>query len=98
MGRNFDLYQRILTVAVQCRDSVDLAVDLVSANSAELLVEPYVMVPLLELRAEVYEREEDIENSVLCLTRAENCCKRSVGLYSGNVKGDARAVKGALQM
>jgi hypothetical protein len=82
VGRNFHLYQRILTVAVQCRDSIDLAVDIVTASSSELLVEPYVLVPLLELRAEVYEREEDIENSVQCLMRAENCSKRSVGLYS----------------
>jgi hypothetical protein len=81
-GRNFSLYQRILTVAVQCRDSIDLAIDIVTTGSADLLVEPYVLVPLLELRAEVFERENDYENSVLCLTRAENCCKRSIGLYT----------------
>ena len=41
-----------------------------------------MLVSLLELRAEVYEREEDIENSVLCLMRAESCSKRSMGQYS----------------
>jgi hypothetical protein len=47
VGRNFQLYQRLLTVAVQCRDSIDLAIDITSAGAADLLVEPYVLVPLL---------------------------------------------------
>jgi hypothetical protein len=30
----------------------------------------------------VHEREEDLENSVVCLARAEDCCKRAVGTYT----------------
>jgi len=78
-GEDYQLYQRILGVASECRICIENAINITLQTTSHLLVEPYVLVPLLEILAECYERENNYEDSLACLVRAETVTRRTLG-------------------
>jgi len=69
----------LLYVAEQARLSLEEAVGLIEADSKEDLLEPVSLCPLLELLADVTEREGDLEGALGLYERAEVVCARALG-------------------
>ena len=78
-GEDYQLYQRILGVASETRICIENAINITLQTTSHLLVEPYVLVPLLEILAECYERENNYEDALACLVRAETVTRRTIG-------------------
>jgi hypothetical protein len=69
----------LLYVAEQARLALEEAVGLVEADSSRDLLEPVSLCPLLELLADVTEREGDLEGALGLYERAEVVCSRALG-------------------
>ncbi len=81
-GEDYQLYQRILGVAAETRICAENAINIVLQTTSHLLVEPYVLAPILEILAECFERESNFEDSLACLVRAETITRRTLGTYT----------------
>lgn len=73
----------MLFLAQTARQAIEAAVARVEAAHATDLFEPYTVCPLLELLADVTEREGDPEAALEIYQRAEVVCGRTLGAASG---------------
>ena len=77
----------MLFVAEQARLSVEGAIHLIEATSSTDLVEPVSLCPLLELLADICEREGDTESALSLYQRATTVCSRALGpVSSGTIR------------